>query len=110
MKAVAGFMGRDSADEGPAEEGQVTRKVEELVADELVRKPKRRVDDPFFVENDGVVVGRPQGYALSTKPVDVFQEAKSPGRSDVPGEFRPGQGEGPALCSDPGMVINYCIR
>lgn len=54
MEAMAGLAGGEAAGDGPAEEGQVAGKVEELVPDELIGEAEGTIHDPSGIQDDRV--------------------------------------------------------
>ena len=57
--------------------------VQNLVSDELVLEPQGAVEHTGLAQHDGVVQRPAQGEPPSTQHLDLLQEAKGPGRSDL---------------------------
>ena len=55
VEAMAGFAGREAADDRAAEKGQVAGEVQELMPDEFVREAERPVQNVGIVQDHGVL-------------------------------------------------------
>src|SRR3990172_3272290 len=83
MELVAGTVSDDRPHQGLAQQVQVSQKVQDLVADEFVRKAEGTVQDAVVTDHQGVFQRATLGQTHALERIQVFQKAVRAARRKI---------------------------
>src|SRR5205823_357750 len=84
---VAAAIGPIAAENGRADQGEITDRIERLVAHELIVETKTfRIDDAIIANDHGIFQRCAEGQPAGPQALDVGQEAEGAGASEIAAE------------------------
>ena len=86
MQRVAGLVGFDVCHQGPSEKREITDRIEDLVAHELVLETQLVVQHAALSDHNGVVEAAAAGQAIAAQHLHLPEESEGPRRGDRLGE------------------------
>src|SRR5207249_6354442 len=107
---VAGAMRDQVADDGIADQRQITDRVENLVADKLVFEPQGVVEDAGLAEHYRILERPAERQTVLPEHLDVLEERERPCRRDLLDERLLGDPQRAGLMPQERMVVADAVR
>jgi hypothetical protein len=82
VESMAGLFRPDPSEKGMSQKRDIAHQVQDLVTDEFVAEPERRVDHFLIVQGDRVIQAASERQPSPSEFGSVAQEAERSGRRD----------------------------